>query len=49
MDLVHQQIKPEKGFREVIESSKGKTTTREDIVLEEGISGRIRQHCTTRD
>jgi hypothetical protein len=49
MDLVHQQIQPEKGFREVIESSKGKTTTREDTVLEEGISERICQHCTTHD
>jgi hypothetical protein len=49
MDLVHQQIKPEKEFKEVTESSKGKTTTREDTVLEEGISGRICQHCTTRD
>jgi hypothetical protein len=49
MDLVHQQIKPEKGFKEVTESNKVKTTTREDTVLEEGISGRICQHCTTRD
>jgi hypothetical protein len=49
MDLVYQQIKPEKGFKEVTESSKGKTTACEDTVLEEGISGRICQHYTTRD
>jgi hypothetical protein len=48
-DLVHQQIKPEKGFKEVTESNKVKTTTREDTVLKEGISERICQHCTTRD
>jgi hypothetical protein len=45
MDLVHQQIKPEKGFKEVTENSKGKITTHEDIVLKEGISERICQHC----
>jgi hypothetical protein len=49
MDLGHQQIKPEKGFKEVTESSKGKTTMCEDIVLEEGIFKRLCQHCTTRD
>jgi hypothetical protein len=49
MDLVHRQIQPKKGFREVIESSKGKTTAHEDTVLEDGISGRICQHYTTRD
>jgi hypothetical protein len=49
MDLVHQQIKHEKWFKEATESSKGKTTTRENIVLEEGIFGRICQHCTTCD
>jgi hypothetical protein len=49
MDLVHQQIKPEKGFKEVTESRKEKTTVHEDTVLKEGISGRICQHCTTRD
>jgi hypothetical protein len=41
MDLVHQQIKPEKGFKEVTESSKGKTAAREDTVLEQGKFGRI--------
>jgi hypothetical protein len=49
MDLVHQQIKPKKEFKEVIESSKGKITACEDIVLEEGISGRIYQHCINHD
>jgi hypothetical protein len=49
MDLVHRQNKPKKGFKEVTESSKGKTTTHEDTVLEKGIYGRICQHCTTRD
>jgi hypothetical protein len=49
MDLVHQQIKPKKGYKKVTESSKGKTTTREDIIFEEGISGIICQHYTTRD
>jgi hypothetical protein len=38
MDLAHQQIKPKKGFKEVIESCKGKITTREDIVLKEGVA-----------
>jgi hypothetical protein len=38
-----------KGFKEVTESSKGKTTTHEDTVLEEGISRRKCQHCTIRD
>jgi hypothetical protein len=46
---VHQQIKPEKGFKEVTKSNKVKTTTREDTVLKEGISERICQHYTTRD
>jgi hypothetical protein len=49
MDLVHQQIKHEKEFKEVTESCKGKMITREDTVLEEGISERICQHCTTHD
>jgi hypothetical protein len=49
MDLVHQQIKRKKEFKEVIESSKGKITACEDIVLEEGISGRIYQHCINHD
>jgi hypothetical protein len=49
MDLVQQQIKPKKGFKEVTESNKGKTSMREDTVLEEGISRRICQHCTPRD
>jgi uncharacterized protein involved in propanediol utilization len=49
MDLVHQQIKPKKGFNEMIENSKEKTTAREDTTLEEGISGRICQHYTTHD
>jgi hypothetical protein len=35
---MHQQIQPEKGFREVTESSKGKTIVREGTVLEDGIS-----------
>jgi hypothetical protein len=38
-----------KRFREVIESSKGKATTCEDVVLEDSISKGICQHSATRD
>jgi hypothetical protein len=49
MDLVHQQIQPEKELRKVIKSSKEKTTAHGGTVLKGGIFGRICQHYTTRD
>jgi hypothetical protein len=41
IDLVHKQIKPEKGFKEVTESSKEKITVHEDNTRERYIQNNM--------